>query len=324
MIEILSTPPLNTVQDLGRFGLRHYGVSTSGVMDMVACKVANHLLGNPDNAAVIEVQMFPFQLKFLSPMAFAISGADTRITLDGTRLPVCWTATALQGQVLTLEAPKNGCRAYIALGGGVDVPLLLNSRSTHLRSGFGGYQGRSLQAGDRLAICASKQSGHKAFGVVPPALALPALAPDREDVDLVFRVIKAGDYGIFPPAMQDRFWHVGWKISHQSDRGGYRLSGPPLELPAPVELRSYGLVAGIIQVPPSGVPIIQLSDANTAGGYPKMATVIDADLWRLGQARPGSMIAFKDVSHEEAVAAMVPINAYLANVERLAALYRMA
>jgi allophanate hydrolase subunit 2 len=122
--------------------------------------------------------------------------------------------------------------------------------------------------------------------------------------------------------MQDRFWQTPWKISHQSDRAGYRLAGPPLTLPTPVELRSYGLVSGIIQVPPSGVPIIQLSDANTAGGYPKMAAVIEADLWRLAQARLGSRIRFKDVEHAEGVEAMAPVEAYLESVRRTAELTR--
>ena len=119
------------------------------------------------------------------------------------------------------------------------------------------------------------------LGVVPPAFALPA----TNGRILPVRVLKAGEYDLYSAEMQERFWATEWKITHHSDRGGYRLSGQPLKLAAPVELRSYGLVAGIVQVPPSGEPIIQLSDANTAGGYPKIAAVIEADLWRLAQAR---------------------------------------
>jgi allophanate hydrolase subunit 2 len=160
------------------------------------------------------------------------------------------------------------------------------------------------------------------LGVVPPAFALPAHSASANDKVLRVRVLRAGEYDLFSGDMQERFWITEWKITHQSDRGGYRLAGGALKLAAPVEMRSYGLVAGIVQVPPSGEPIIQLSDANTAGGYPKIATVIEADLWRLGQARLGSFIKFEDVTYEEAVEAMAPIEAYVGRIRRTADLYR--
>ena len=322
MIEVVSTLALNTVQDLGRFGARHYGVSTSGVMDPVAFVVGNVLLGNPDNAAGIEVQTFPFVVRFLADTSFAVTGADTAATLDDRDLPPWWSATARRGQTLTLRPPASGARAYLALAGGIDVPVILGSRSTHLRSEFGGFGGRSLQQADVLRTLDGE--GHAApwksggLGVVPPSFALPATS----DKVLPVRVLRAGEYDLFPADMQDRFWATEWKITHHSDRGGYRLSGQPLRLPAPVELRSYGLVAGIVQVPPSGEPIIQLSDANTAGGYPKIATVIEADLWRLGQARLGSFIRFEEVTYEAAVEAMAPVTDYVARIRRTADLYR--
>ncbi len=326
MIEILSTPPLNTVQDLGRLGARHYGVSTSGAMDPVAFAVGNVLLGNPDNAAVLEVQTFPFVVRFLADTDFALTGADAAATLDEQALPPWWSATARRGQTLTLRPPASGARAYLALGGGIDVPLILGSRSTHLRSEFGGFGGRALEQGDVLrtlaretAVAAWRSGG---LGVVPPAFALPAHDAGTNDRVVRVRVLRAGEYDLFSDDMHETFWTTDWKITHQSDRGGYRLSGPALKLAAPVEMRSYGLVAGIVQVPPSGEPIIQLSDANTAGGYPKMATVIEADLWRLGQARLGSFIRFEEVSYEAAVDAMAPIAAYLGRIRRTADLYR--
>lgn len=324
MIEVVSTLALNSVQDLGRSGVRHYGVSTSGVMDALALRVGNLLLGNPEGAAAVEVQTFPFQVRFLADMAFAVTGADTHATLAGQRLPPWWMATAREGQVLSLHPPRVGSRAYLAVPGGVDVPLVLNSRSTHLRSGFGGHEGRSLDAGDMIRPLGGESTARSDFGVVPPDVVIPAPPSGEGDTALVMRVVRGGEYDIFPPDMQERFWRTAWKISHQSDRAGYRLSGPPLALPAPVELRSYGLLAGIVQVPPSGVPIIQLSDANTAGGYPKIATVIEADLWRLGQARPGSLIRFREVAHDEAVQAMDPVEAYLRSVRRIVGLHRAA
>ena len=327
MIEVLSTLPLNTVQDLGRFGARHYGVSTCGVMDPVAFVVGNVLVGNPDNAAAIEVQTFPFVVRFLADTSFAVTGADTAATLDEHEVPPWWSSTAHRGQTLTLRPPASGARAYLALSGGIDVPVILGSRSTHLRSEFGGFEGRSLEQGDVLrtldgevASPASRKSA--GLGVVPPAFALPPRGAKASDKVLPVRVLRAGEYDLFPVAMQERFWATDWKITHHSDRGGYRLSGQPLKLAAPVELRSYGLIAGIVQVPPSGEPIIQMSDANTAGGYPKIATVIEADLWRLGQTRLGSYIRFEDVTYEHAIDAMAPVVAYLAQIRRTTELYR--
>jgi biotin-dependent carboxylase-like uncharacterized protein len=206
------------------------------------------------------------------------------------------------------------------------VPVILGSRSTHLRSEFGGFSGRSLEQGDVLRTLDAEarptpwKSG--GLGVVPPAFALPRRSAKASDKVLPVRVLRAGEYDLFSAAMQERFWVTDWKITHQSDRGGYRLSGQLLKLTAPVELRSYGLVAGIVQVPPSGEPIIQMSDANTAGGYPKIATVIEADLWRLGQARLGSYIRFEDVTYEHAVDAMAPVVAYLAQIRRTTELFR--
>jgi len=322
VIEVLSTLPLNTVQDLGRFGARHYGVSTSGVMDPVAFVVGNVLLGNPDNAAAIEVQTFPFVVRFLADTNFAVTGADTAATLDDHEVPPWWSATAKRGQTLTLRPPASGARAYLALAGGIDVPVILGSCSTHLRSEFGGFGGRFLKQGDVLRTLDGE--GHAApwksggLGVVPPSFALPA----TNGRVLPVRVLKAGEYDLFSAEMQERFWATEWKITHHSDRGGYRLSGQPLKLAAPVELRSYGLVAGIVQVPPSGEPIIQMSDANTAGGYPKIAAVIEADLWRLGQARLGSFIRFQEATYEAAVEAMAPVADYVNRIRRTADLYR--
>ena len=133
------------------------------------------------------------------------------------------------------------------------------------------------------------------------------------------RVLRpAGHTHLFSEDMQEKFWTTDWKITHQSDRGGYRFPAMFLDFAAPVEMRSYGLVAGIIQVPPSGEPIIQLSDANTAGGYPKIATVIEADLWRLGQAQLRNFIRFEEVTYDAAVDAMAPVAAYLAGIRRTA------
>ena len=323
MIEILSDNALTTVQDLGRFGLLNLGVGTSGAMDPLALAAGNLLLGNEENAAAIEVQVFPFAVRFHTPCCFALTGADCAARLDDRPLLPWWSGEAAAGQVLQLGLPTSGTwrgsRAYLCLAGGVEVPCGLGSRSTQLRGAFGGYEGRALRQGDRLRAGApGAGAGPGGFGVVPPALAMPLLSEGMVAV----RVLPAAEYERFTPASHDAFRSAAWKITPQSDRYGYRLAGPRLEPVAPIELRSHGIVPGVIQVPHGGQPIVQMRDAQPSGGYPKIATVIDADLWRLGQAPIGSRIRFVETSWEEALAALDETARWLDKVRWLAALQR--
>lgn len=323
MIEILTSHALNTIQDLGRIGARRFGVSTSGAMDPVAVEAGNALLGNDSTAACIEVQTFPFRLRFGADIAFALTGVDCNAVLGGRPVPPWWCMRAKAGDVLALAPPRCGARAYLTFEGGIDLPPVLGSRSTHIRAGFGGLDGRPLREGDIVPTSPARCEAIRRFdfGAEPPEVAITGVNASEDGV-LRVRVLRAGEYDLFSDDMQKTFWSTTWKISLQSDRGGYRLAGAELKLPAPVEMRSHGVVAGVVQVPPAGAPIIQMSDANTAGGYPKIAAVIQADLWRLGQARPGSMIAFSEVDYREAVAAMTPVNDYIARLRATADLYR--
>jgi biotin-dependent carboxylase-like uncharacterized protein len=323
VIEILTSHAFNTIQDLGRRGVRRFGVSTSGAMDPVALEAGNALLGNDRGAASIEVQTFPFRLRFRTGTTFALTGADHEATLAGRTVPPWWRMRASGGEILTIGSPRRGARVYVAFEGGIDVPRVLGSRSTHLRAGFGGLEGRALQAGDIVPVGSAQgeAEGRSDFGAEPPDMAITGSEP-AEDRVLCVRVMRAGEHDLFSETMRATFWSTTWKISSRSDRGGYRLSGGKLTLAAPVEMRSHGVVAGVVQVPPAGEPIIQMSDANTAGGYPKIAAVIQADLWRLGQASPGSFIVFKEVGYQDAVAAMAPVTRYLARLRATADLYR--
>ncbi len=320
-LEVLTPGILNTVQDLGRFGLRRLGVGTAGAMDKLALRVGNLLLGNSEDAAWIEVQVFPFALRIGADMDIAVTGADCRARLDDTALPPWWTTRARAGQILRLDPPTACARSYVTVAGGVDVPVVLGSRSTHLRGGFGGQEGRALQAGDLLPVSAAEAQPAIALGAAPADLALPAAG---EGAELVVRVLRAGEYDRFDDASQSRFWTTAWRITPQSDRAGFRLGGPGLTLLEPIEMRSHGVMPGVIQVPPAGEPIIQMSDANTAGGYPKIAGVIEADLWRLGQARLGSSLRFIEVGYTEATAALDEIRSYLDRLHRMVALQREA
>lgn len=325
MIEIVETGPLNTVQDLGRPGYRNIGVTASGAMDPLALRIGNILVGNAPEAAGIEVQTFPFRLRFAERAAFAVTGADCRAKLDGADLPPWWAATAEAGQVLELFPPLRDARAYVSLGGGVDVTPVMGSRSTSLRGGFGGLDGRVLATGDRIATGAAADIflPKGGFGVVPPAVALKDVFPVAEGGALVIRALPAGEHDLFG-ADAERFWSQPWKISARSDRTGYRLSGDPIHPTETVEMRSHGVVPGVIQVPPVGEPIVQMSDANTAGGYPKIAGVIEADLWRLGQARIGSMLRFVPATHAEAKAVETALAAYVEDIRQTARLVGQA
>lgn len=330
MIEILSSSALATVQDQGREGYLRYGVGTAGAMDRLALAVGNLLLGNPDDAAGIEIPMFPFRIRFLEDLSFAITGADCSARLGDRPVLPWWTVRAKQGDVLTIGVPTSGTRCYLSLAGGVDVPVVLGSRSTQLRGQFGGYNGRQLQKGD--VIKAVGLAGRivlqdavlaAGFGTVPPEYSLPAplSLPAADAGETVVRVLPAAEYDCYKPESLEAFWRDGWKVTPQSDRYGYRLAGPTLVATHSIEKRSHGIVPGVIQVPHSGQPIIQLRDAQPSGGYPKIGTVIEADLWRLAQARIGTKIRFVQTTYAEAVTALEELDSYLVRVRNLVALF---
>ena len=319
MIEILSASALATVQDLGRTGALRWGVGTSGAMDPLALSAGNILLGNAEGSAAVEVPVFPFRVRFARDCAFAVTGADVAARLDDVPLLPWWSTLASAGQVLHLGLPQGGAwrgsRAYLCLAGGVEVQPVLGSRSTQLRGAFGGHEGRALRQGDILRFGGSSDDEPRItdFGLVPAALALPLQADGLPAV----RVLPAAEYTLYSEASRAVFWSEPWKITAQSDRYGYRLAGTPLEAVSALEMRSHGIVPGVIQVPPGGQPIVQMRDAQPSGGYPKLGTVIEADLWRLGQAPIGSRVRFIETSWDDAVAALAQTRRWLDQAGRL-------
>ncbi|MBB2671686.1 UNVERIFIED_ORG: allophanate hydrolase [Rhizobium esperanzae] len=326
MIEILETGPFNTVQDLGRPGYRDIGVSASGAMDPLAVRIGNILVGNDENAAVIEVQTFPFSLRFERRTVFAVTGADGTPHLDGSEL-IPWCAyVAEPGQVLELKQPPRLARAYVSVGGGLDIPVVMGSRSTSLRGGFGGNAGRPLAKRDRIAVGEDLEIAMlptTGLAVIEPAVALREVFPAPVDGVLPIRALPAGEHGLFADD-GEAFWGQTWRISSRSDRTGYRLSGEPITPTASIEMRSHGVVPGVIQVPPGGEPIVQMSDANTAGGYPKVAGVIECDLWRLGQARIGVRLKFVRSTHAEARAVEQAVARYVEDVRQTSGMVKRA
>ncbi len=311
MIELISNGMLASVQDAGRYGFRHDGVGTAGAMDALALAAGNLMLGNEAGAAAIEMPMFPQVLQFHADLRFALTGADCRACLEGRPLPPWWTTRARRGERLVLGPAHHGQRLYLCVEGGIDVPQVLGSRSTQLRGTFGGFEGRTLRRGDRLAAVGGKQDWPTDFGVTPPQLALPLGAPGATHV----RVLPASEYASYAAHARDGFWRQSWRITPQSDRYGYRLAGEALLPEMPLEMRSHGIVPGVIQVPPDGQPIIQMLDAQPSGGYPKFGTVIEADLWRLAQAPLGSRLVFQRVDYDQAADALRGNARWLAELE---------
>jgi biotin-dependent carboxylase-like uncharacterized protein len=323
MIEILTPGALATVQDPGRLGALGWGVGVSGAMDGMALAAGNVLLGNEDSAAAIEIPVFPFRLRFDDAAGFAVTGANATVSLNGRRLTPWWALQAQAGDVLEIGPPGPATwpasRAYLCVAGGIAVAPVLGSRSTQLRGAFGGHEGRPLREGDRLPVGEAVDQLPADCGLCPPALALPL---DADGIPAV-RALPAAEHDRFTTASLDAFWHQPWKITPQSDRYGFRLAGPDIEPLAPMELRSHGIVPGVVQVPHGGQPIVQMRDAQPSGGYPKIATVIEADLWRLGQAPIGGRIRFVRTSWEEAVDALDQTRAWLAEARRLVDLRRL-
>ncbi|AHF76616.1 Urea amidolyase related protein [Sodalis praecaptivus] len=320
MIEILSPSHLVSVQDLGRFGHLHHGVGISGAMDKPALCAGNLMLANPPTAAGIEIPFFPLRLRFHRACTFALTGADAGATLDDTPMLPWWCARADAGQTLTFHRPRYGVRAYLTVAGGIQVAPVLGSRSTQLRGGFGGLAGRTLQQGDQLPLAADADAGPGGFGIQPPPTAMPLTCAGLPAV----RVIPAAEYPLFPPACREAFWREPWKVTSQSNRYGYRLAGTPLLPERPLEMRSHGIVAGVIQVPHGGQPIIQMRDAQPMGGYPKFGTVIEADLWRLSQIPIGRSVRFIEVDYAQGIAALDEVERYLTRVREMVAIARLS
>jgi antagonist of KipI len=280
-VEVLDPGLLTTVQDGGRPGRRRVGVSGCGPMDARTHAAANRVVGNPPATAALECTVTGPSLRFLAPVRFAVAGGDLGVVLDRDDLgawPVPRGAGILArpGNVLRFTGRRSGCRAYLALGGGIDVPLVLGSRSTDLHSGFGGFAGRALRAGDRLVVAPRS-------GASSPIDAPPFSPAARTTV----RVVLGPQADRFDAQTLARFLADRWRVGAASDRMGCRLDGEPLRHLGPAEILSDGMVPGSIQVPPDGKPIVMAADGPTTGGYPKIATVVSADLPLLGQLVPG-------------------------------------
>jgi antagonist of KipI len=319
---------LSTVQDAGRRGGAHLGISASGAADGLALRIGNLLVGNEENAAAIEMTLVGGRFVFDADTEIAVTGADMACACAGAPVRP-WEAILVgAGEVLEFGASREGARGYLCVRGGIDVPMILGSASTHLLTGLGGHEGRALRAGDVLSIGTPKGEAPSVPAGAPRAAAeearagrpRPADAPEGAPLEAARSVGVRIDAGwiralyaerpirITPGPQSDWFspetttWLVSspYTVLEQSNRMGIRLSGHALERPVGSELLTEGVSLGAIQVPDSGLPIILFVEHQTTGGYPKIANVCSVDMHRVGQLRPRDTVRFELVTFETA------------------------
>jgi biotin-dependent carboxylase-like uncharacterized protein len=291
-IEVESPGLLTTVQDLGRFGFGPIGVSASGAADATALRLGNVLVGNPQHAAALEMTLQGGRFVFPSGAVVALCGSDFNATLDAKSIPP-WTTFAIPpGRTLVCGRSQAGARSYLCVRGGIRVPLILGSASTHLLSGLGGLEGRALRKGDRLEIGPEPAN--------PPRRALrPELLPHVAKRE-VFRTTDGPQCQWFTTESMRAFYESPYTVTSDANRMGIRLAGAALQTTSSTELISEGVALGCVQVPAGGQPVILFVEQQTTGGYAKIANVIAADIPSLGQLQPGAAIRFQRVDLREA------------------------
>ena len=294
-----------TVQDLGRPGLGDQGISPAGAMDPLALRLGNLVVGNPPEAAGLELTLVGPTVRFAAEAVIALAGAPFEAALQpggraqhAVKLP-WWEAVRIQaGDTLTLGPATVGSRAYLCVAGGLDTPRLHGSQATHLLAGLGGVEGRALRAGDQLKLGEPSQSLHQLVGRRLKRAVWPTYSNE-----VTVRGVLGPQADRFTEAAIADFLGQPYSVQTDSNRMGVRLSGPPLAHTQGADLLSEGIALGAVQVPASGQPIILMVERQTTGGYTKIATLISADTGLIGQARPGTRVRFQAVTVDEALAA---------------------
>lgn len=284
---------LTTIQDLGRGGFQQYGIVAAGAMDHYAMQMANLLVGNDRNEAVLEVSMVGPTLEALDNMIVAVCGGDLSARVNGEQIEGWKSFLLKKGQVLTFGAPLSGSRSYLSIAGGIDVPIIMGSKSTYLKAQMGGYEGRAIQREDIISgigITEKRRIGRKLKSEYIPKYSHVIEA----------RVVLGPHLDAFTQEGIKTFLNETYEISHQSDRMGYRLNGKKIRHKDTADIISDAIPFGGIQVPANGEPIILMADRQTTGGYTRIATVISSDLPFLAQALPGQKVCFKAITVQEA------------------------
>jgi biotin-dependent carboxylase-like uncharacterized protein len=292
VFRVVSPGPFTTVQDRGRYSFIDCGVPPSGALDPFAYGIANLLVGNHAGSAVLEITMMGPALEVLGEADVALAGADMAVTVNRQPVPRWQTVPVKKGDVIRIRQAISGCRAYLAVTGGIDVPVVMGSRATCVKARIGGLEGRPLKKGDVLGRI---PAGRLATPRTLPADFIPVYL-----TDIVLRAVAGPQEEAFRSGLET-FFGSSYEVTPESDRMGYRLQGPPVHHDEgfPQSIISEPTVPGNVQLPADGQPIILLVE-QTTGGYTKIATVISTDLSKIAQAIPGNRVRFQRVSLEEA------------------------
>ncbi|MBD7939286.1 biotin-dependent carboxyltransferase family protein [Cytobacillus sp. Sa5YUA1] len=302
MIEIKKPGLLTTVQDLGRTGFQKYGVIASGVMDQDAHKIANMLVGNNEEQPTLEMTLIGPRIVFHEDCLISLCGGDIGPQINGQKVRLWRPIWVKAKSELTFGSYKEGCRTYLAIAGGFDVEVVMDSYATYLRAHIGGHKGRALQKGDQLSlkeksrlsgkIMDSLKQPDKPFVEAQWSIPIQTRRPSNQRI----RVIEGKQFSLFNKDSKIALFSHPYKVASQSDRMGYRLSGSALALSEEKEMISEAVTMGTIQVPPDGQPIILMADRQTTGGYPKIGQVASIDLHVLAQTKPGEEVYFEKIS----------------------------
>ena len=293
--KVIKAGIFDTIQELGRFGFQQYGMPVSGAMDSYALRVGNRLLGNKEKEAGIELSTPGLTLEVLNQTVVAITGANFNPTINNSSAPMWEVIEVKKGDIISFNQVKSGCRSYLLIAGGIDVPIILGSKSTYVRGKVGGLKGRPLKTADIINIGKKNQ---ELTNVIRRKISLNNLPTYREETEI--RVILGPQDDYFSKESLHTFLNSFYEITVDSDRMGYRLKGPKIKIKNGSDIITDGIPPGSIQVPQDGMPIVMLADRQTTGGYAKIATVISVDMDKFAQMKPGNKIKFTKISLEEA------------------------
>lgn len=306
-IQVIKPGMQTTVQDLGRLGFGVMGISPSGAADPVSLRIGNRLVGNAENVAALEMTLMGGHFQFSAKTMIAVTGADFSASVGGDHVPQYLSIPVKAGETLEFGSSIGRARAYLCVQGGINVPEFLGSRSTHLLSGHGGFDGRALRKGDVLKIgkctpdfCSKRLAGQGHANLVPRT---------------VFRVTQGPQWDMFSNPAKRAFFEQTYRVAEAADRTGIRLEGTPLELTQDRDMLTEGVPLGAVQIPRDGKPIILFVEQQTTGGYPKIANIIGADLYRVGQLQTHHEVRFELVSLEAARALLLRLEEYLTSPE---------
>ncbi|WP_152287842.1 5-oxoprolinase subunit C family protein [Flavicella marina] len=293
MIEVVKSGLYTTIQDVGRFGFQKYGMPVSGVLDKDAFRLANWLVGNAINEAVLEITLTGPVLRFHKEVVIGITGADMQPKIDGKLVEMNSAIKVSKNSMLSFGKLKNGCRTYLSVSGGFDVVHEMNSKATYDYAKLGGLNGQALAAGDSLLLGNVDASFEEKK--------VPVHLVQNSYSTMPVRVIEGPEFHLLSKAGKEVLFTCGFTVGSASNRMGVRLN-EVVELDLGSEMISSGIVQGTVQLPSSGMPIVLLADAQTTGGYPRVLNVIKADLSILAQQKPGDKIRFRKISLEKAQA----------------------